>query len=181
MSETDWPRAILDFWFEEIGEDRWWERSEETDAAIAKRFGPLWAAEHDRPADAFLDTPDRALAAVILFDQFSRNLFRHTAKAFATDALALDIAEGAIDRGYDEAYSSDQRSFLYMPFMHSEDLADQERSLELFASLGEGSHEYARKHHDNIARFGRFPHRNEALGRETLPAEKEAVEQGSGW
>ncbi|MCA1750172.1 MAG: DUF924 family protein [Parasphingopyxis sp.] len=182
MNEADWPRAVLEFWFGEIGEQGWWAGSDATDAAIAERFGPLWEEQRDKPAGDFLATPERALAAVILFDQFSRNLFRGTAKAFATDALALEIAKGAIERGYDRDYSEAQRQFLYMPFMHSEKLADQERSLELFEALGdENSLKFAREHRDIIARFGRFPHRNEALGRDTPPAEKEAVEKGKDW
>lgn len=177
-----WPSEVLDYWFDEIGPDRWWSSGDSPDAEIKRRFGDLWEKLRRCRQDDFLGTPERALAAVILFDQFPRNLFRGTAKAFATDALALEIAKGAIGKGYDEGYSKAQRQFLYMPFMHSEAPADQQRSIELFEALGdENSLKFAREHRDIIARFGRFPHRNEALGRETLPAEKEAVAKGRDW
>lgn len=177
-----WAGEVLSFWFDEIGEKGWWSHSPEVDALCAERFGALHAAERERPAEAFLDGPEQALAAVILFDQISRNLFRDSAEAFATDGLALAIARGAIARGYDDGMPEAHRQFLYMPFMHSEDLADQERALELFGALGdEDALAFAREHHAIIARFGRFPHRNAVLGRETLPREKEAVEQGGDW
>ncbi len=182
MSKADWPGAVLDFWFEEIGEEGWWAGADSTDTAIAERFGPLLEGRRDRPAGDFLGTPERALAAVILFDQFSRNLFRGTAKAFSTDPLALEIAKRAIGKGYDAGYSEAQRQFLYMPFMHSEELADQQRSIELFGALGdEEALEFACEHRDIIARFGRFPHRNAALGREILPEEAAAAERGKNW
>lgn len=177
----NWIHDVLAYWFDEVGPQGWWSSENSPDAEINERFGELWEEQRHRPARAFLGSAESALAAVILFDQFARNLHRDDPRAFATDPLARAIAYGAIGAGYQADYSDDQRQFLYMPFMHSEDLADQQRSLELFGSLGEGSIKFARKHHDIIARFGRFPHRNEVLGRETLPQEKEAVEQGKGW
>jgi uncharacterized protein (DUF924 family) len=112
---------------------------------------------------------------VILFDQFPRNMFRGHAEQFATDHLGLQIAKAAIDRGYDEQLSGPERGFLYMPFQHSEDLDDQERSLLLFAGLGDPEQlRFARLHHDVIARFGRFPHRNPILGRTPRQPEIEA-------
>lgn len=177
-----WAQDVLSFWFDEIGEDRWWVRSDETDTTIKARFAALWEAHRHSTASDFLGMPDSALAAVILFDQFPRNLFRHDAKAFATDALARAIASGAIARGYDAGFDTHRRHFLYMPFMHSEDIADQERSLALFEGLGDDfALGFAREHHDLIARFGRFPHRNTALGRETLPQEEAAVKEGADW
>jgi uncharacterized protein (DUF924 family) len=180
--ERGWACEILDYWFEALGPDRWWTRSDATDAEIRTRFAALWEAQRRGKAEDFLGSPDEALAAVILFDQFPRNLFRHEARAFATDALALAIAEGAIARGYDAGFDTHRRHFLYMPFMHSEALADQARSLALFEALGDDfALGFAREHHDLIARFGRFPHRNPALGRETLPEEEGAVKEGAGW
>ena len=179
VAANDWTAELLDFWFDEIGAKGWWRRSDKTDAAIDRRFGALWDEQRTRDATDFLSEPDYALAAVILFDQFSRNLFRHTAKAYSADSLARAIANAAIERGYDGRMSEDQRVFLYMPFMHSEALSDQKRSLELFA--GDKNFKYARDHHDLIARFGRFPHRNDALGRETLTEEKEAVAKAEDW
>jgi uncharacterized protein (DUF924 family) len=113
-----------------------------------------------------------ALAGVILFDQFPRNMFRGHADQFATDHLALAIAKAASDKGFDGELQPKERGFLYMPFQHSEDLADQNRSLLLFTELGDDNQlGYARKHHDVITRFGRFPHRNAILGRTPRPDE----------
>ncbi len=145
-------------------------------------FRSLWEAQKGKPAGDFLADADTALAAIVLFDQFPRNMFRHEARAFATDALALEIAKAAIDHGYDGEFVESARAFFYMPFMHSESLADQERCVALFSAPGlEYNLGFARAHRDVIARFGRFPHRNEALGRATRPEEEEAISQGAGW
>lgn len=177
-----WVQEVLSFWFDEIGPERWWVRSETVDHEIKDRFTDLWAEKRTCEAADFLGSGEESLAAVILFDQFPRNLFRGAARAFATDRLARAIAEGAIARGYDGGMSGHERHFLYMPFMHSEDLPDQRRSLELFEALGDDfALGFARQHHDIIARFGRFPHRNAALGRETRLEEEEAVEEGADW
>ena len=174
--------AILGFWFDEIGPERWWTRSEETDAAIVVRFGPLWVEWRSRTPESFLGSADEALAATILFDQFSRNMFRGHADAFSTDPLALAIAKGALDRGLDIGMNADQRSFLYMPFQHSEAMADQQRSVALFTALGNAqSLDFAHKHHDMIARHGRFPARNAALGRADRPDEAAAIEMSRSW
>jgi len=175
-------RSILDFWFEEVGPDRWWTRSDATDETIRARFLPRWEEWRSRPAESFLATPPDALAAVILFDQFSRNMFRGDARAFATDSLARDIASGAIARGFDAMITPDQRVFLYMPFMHSEDLTDQDRSIALFEALGSADQiKYAHLHRDIIARFGRFPARNAALGRADRAGEAETIAATAGW
>jgi uncharacterized protein (DUF924 family) len=122
--------------------------------------------------EAFLGSARDALAAVLLFDQFPRNMFRGHADQFATDALARAVAKGAVERGFDAELPPERRGFLYMPFQHSELLEDQQRSLLLFTALGDpGQLGYARKHHDVIARFGRFPHRNAILGRTPRPDE----------
>lgn len=174
--------AILAYWFDELGSDRWWTRSDETDETIKERFEPLWHAWRSRTPESFLGTAREALAGVILFDQFPRNIFRGSAEAFSTDPLALAIARGAVDAGLDDALSQDERSFLYMPFMHSEELDDQDRALLLFTALGnQNSLDYAHKHHDVIARFGRFPHRNAVLGRSMRPGEEEAAKEGANW
>ena len=175
-------QSILDFWFNEIGPDRWWVKSDETDAAIHERFGALREEWRERTPESFLGSAKEALAGVILFDQFSRNLFRDSAEAFATDPLAIAIARGALDKNYDDALSEDERSFLYMPFQHSENIDDQERSVLLFTALGiANSLEFAKKHHDIIAQFHRFPHRNRVLGRAMRPGEEDAAAQGAGW
>ena len=124
------------------------------------------------PPESFLDDARTALAAVILFDQLPRNMFRGHADQFMTDPLALAIARAAVDRGYNQDMTKDEKAFLYMPFEHSENLADQRRALALFTALGDDwLLGFARKHHDIIERFGRFPHRNAILGRAPRPAE----------
>lgn len=181
-SSDEATRDILDFWFREIGPERWWERSAETDGAITERFRELWDDWRERTPDSFLGSSDEALAGVILFDQFSRNLFRGHADAFSTDSLALAIAKGALDRGLDKGMTDDGLSFLYMPFQHSEDIADQHRSVLLFTALGNAkSLEFAHKHEEMIAKCGRFPARNAALGRADRPGEAEAIEMSKGW
>jgi len=180
--DPDWVPAVLNFWLNEVGPDGWFDSSEEMDVRLTHMFRSLWEAQRGKPASEFLDDADTALAALVLFDQFPRNMFRHEARAFATDALALDIAKAALDRGYDEEFVEGARSFFYLPFMHSENLADQERCVALFSKPGfEDNLKFARMHRDIIARFGRFPHRNKALGRETLPEEADAVAEGAGW
>ena len=184
-SETpagDWADAILDFWLKELGEDGWWVRSPATDATITRRFRALWEEKQAEPATSFLGRADTALAAILLFDQFPRNMFRDDARAFSTDALAREIARGAIAHGYDVQTGGPVRAFFYIPFMHSEDLADQEHCLSLIDQPGlEENLAFAREHHAIVARFGRFPHRNAVLGRENRPGEEEAIAKGEGW
>lgn len=178
----NWTIEVIHFWFDELSPKNWWTKSEELDEQITERFQELWEEQKAKVASDFLATPETALAAIILFDQFPRNMFRNTAEAFATDHLALQIANEAIDREMDHKLTKDQRSFLYMPLMHSEDLEDQTRSLGLFTSLGtEDNIKFAKTHRDVIVQYGRFPHRNAVLGRESRPDEQTAIDQGSGW
>ena len=180
--DAGWVAAVLNYWLNEIGEDGWFNSSDEEDARLTHLFRALWEAQRDKPAEAFLEDADTALAALVLFDQFPRNIFRGEARAFATDGLARSIANAALERGYDDAFVDAARPFFYIPFMHSEDLADQEKSVVLFSKPGfETNLKFAIAHRDIIARFGRFPHRNAVLGRETLPEEEEAVKEGSHW
>jgi uncharacterized protein (DUF924 family) len=152
--------------------DQWWKGGAEIDHRIKERFLKLWAEKRQLPVESFLDDPLTALAGVILFDQFPRNMFRGHANQFATDHLALAIAKGAVDKGFDERLDPRERQFLYMPFQHSENLADQNRGVLLFTELGDEEQlGYAKKHHDVIERFGRFPHRNRILGRAPRPEE----------
>ncbi|OAN51812.1 DUF924 family protein [Sphingobium sp. TCM1] len=179
---ADWAAALLDFWFNQVGEAGWWSHDPALDKLCAARFETLWAKKQALPPDAFLDRADDALAAVLLFDQLPRNMFRGAAQAFATDALARGVARGAIAQGYDIQIGGTGRLFFYMPFQHSEALEDQQLSLTLFEGAGDPqSLEFAREHHSIIARFGRFPHRNDALGRETRPEEREAASHGLHW
>jgi uncharacterized protein (DUF924 family) len=167
-------REILAFWFSH-GRDAWWKADPGLDAEIRKRFEPLWAEQRENVPEHFLGSADEALAAVLLFDQFPRNMFRGHADQFSTDPLALAIARGAVERDFDDGMASDRRGFLYMPFEHSEDLRDQRRSLLLFTALGNAEQlKYAKLHHDVIERFGRFPHRNAMLGRKPTALEAAA-------
>ena len=160
-----WARDVLGFWFAQPKE-RWFRGGDAFDEEVRKNFRALWDEQRERLPEDFLEAPDHALAAILLFDQFPRNMFRSHADQFATDPLALAIAKGAVERGYDDGMASERRQFLYMPFQHSEEIADQRRSLLLFAALGEAEQlRYARLHHEIIERFGRFPHRNAILGR----------------
>jgi uncharacterized protein (DUF924 family) len=171
LTDTDWPRKVLSFWFEEIGPDGWFEQKDETDALIRQRFGTLYESLFKAAPAMSFDTADEALAAIIVFDQFPRNMFRGQPRAFASDDIAAAIARKAVERGFDSEVAEDRRIFFYMPLMHAENLADQEHCVALTSALTTDHVKYARKHRDIIARFGRFPHRNRALGRETTEAE----------
>ena len=172
----DWRADVLKFWFG-LTYDQWWKGGADVDHRIRQNFLKLWAEKRELPVDSFLADPLTALAAVILFDQFPRNMFRGHADQFATDHMALAIAKAAVDKEYDKELERKERGFLYMPFQHSENLADQDRALLLFTELGDADQlGYAKKHRDVIARFGRFPHRNAILGRAPRPEELAAGE-----
>ena len=159
---------VLGFWF---GADpkAWFEKNPAFDAEIRARFLPLYERAARGELKAWLENAESSLALVILLDQFPRNLFRGSARAFATDALAREAARTLVERGWDRNMSPEQRTFVYLPFEHSESLADQELSMRLFE--GNPNFEWARKHWEIIRRFGRFPHRNAALGRASTPEE----------
>lgn len=176
----NWPAEILSFWFEELDPKDWWAKSDTTDDQIRERFLELWEEQKSKTADDFLTAPETALAAVILFDQFPRNMFRDSADAFSTDHLAQQIAEKAVDLELDAQLPEDQRAFLYMPFMHAEDIQLQNRSVTLFTKLG-SNQKFANEHRDVIAKFGRFPHRNAVLGRQTRDGEQAAIDAGASW
>jgi uncharacterized protein (DUF924 family) len=166
-----WQEEVLAFWFG-LAPEQWWKTDPALDETVRDRFGKFWEEQREKIPAAFLGSADDALAATILFDQFPRNMFRGHADQFATDPLALAVAKGAIERGLDAAVAADRRGFFYMPFQHSERLEDQRQSLLLFTALGDARQlGYAQKHHDVIARFGRFPHRNAILGRAPRPDE----------
>jgi uncharacterized protein (DUF924 family) len=163
---------VLDFW-RKAGPERWFSRHDAFDEACRQRFLATYeAAARGDLADWELD-PHGALALVLLLDQFPRNMFRGTRRAYATDATAVLIAERAIERHYDQAVEPPLRRFFYLPFMHAEDPALQERSVALNEGLGDAdSIHWARHHRDIVARFGRFPHRNAILGRASTPDEE---------
>jgi uncharacterized protein (DUF924 family) len=181
MTEPTWVSEILHFWFDELGAAHWFVKSEATDALIRKRF--LWL--HERlVADEGIDctTRHQLLVAVIVLDQFSRNLFRDTPRAYAADPIARRLARRAIAQGLDVGMTAQERMFLYLPFEHSEDRADQAVSVELFAQLGNAEWtDYALKHKAIIDRFGRFPHRNAILNRHSSADEVECLKQREDW
>ncbi|HEY5804738.1 MAG TPA: DUF924 family protein [Lysobacter sp.] len=178
------PHDILTFW-QDAGYERWFSRDEVFDARCREE----WLATHHRAArrelDDWMDTAEGALALAILLDQIPRNVFRGSGHAYATDPLARRYAALAIERGFDHQVDPALRVFLYMPFEHSEVLADQERSVELAASIGgdagQNYLDYARRHRDVIARFGRFPHRNRELGRINTAEEQDYLDAGGGF
>jgi uncharacterized protein (DUF924 family) len=173
---TDWRSDVLEYWFG-LAPDRWWKADADLDEDIIDRFLDLWSEKRHLPASSFTADPLTAVAAVILFDQFPRNMFRGHAEQFATDTLALSIARAAVDAKLDDQLEPQERGFLYMPFEHSEDLADQRQSVALFTALGEDELlRFANNHYDVIERFGRFPHRNAILGRAPRSAEVAAGE-----
>lgn len=175
-SAPSWAGDVLDFWFEELSPKDWFLRSDAIDAVIASRFSTLPDEVAATDTSELLVTPRASLAAILVLDQFPRNLYRGTARAFAYDAAALRLAKEVIARGQDvdAGFNKDQRLFLYLPFEHSEDAGDQERSVKLISDLGDSTYTlFAEAHRDIIERFGRFPHRNEVLGRTTT--EEEAV------
>jgi uncharacterized protein (DUF924 family) len=166
-------QAICRFWFEETPAELHFASDPAFDATCAARFGALRDRVLAEQAAGWWDAGDTILAAVILLDQMSRNIHRGTPKAFEADPLARRLAGAAIDAGWDATMSPLARQFLYLPFMHAENAEDQARSLRLFEALGnEEALRYARAHADAIARFGRFPGRNAALGRPSSAAER---------
>ena len=179
---ADWASRLLVFWFDDHGIDDWYGGGPTFDEAVRDLAGDWHDALRALPADHFLTDPDAALAAVILLDQVPRNISRNHAAAFATDDLAGAIARGIVGRGWDRSLPEIRRPFAYLPFEHSEDIADQRESLRLMSQLADPMFgTYARKHFDIIDRFGRFPHRNAALGRATRPGEEAAIEEGKNW
>jgi uncharacterized protein (DUF924 family) len=164
------PRDVLDFWF---GQDRkaWFEKNPAFDEEIRQRFLPLYELGIGGKLGNWKQTPAGCLALIVLLDQFPRNMFRNSARAFAADALALEAAGHAVSMTYDKSMSVDERSFMYLPFEHSESPADQARSCELMKPLGDEIYRHALRHKEIIDRFGRFPHRNGSLARASTAEE----------
>jgi uncharacterized protein (DUF924 family) len=166
------PAEIVSFWGE-AGPERWFEQVDNFDQAIRLRFLPTYEVAARGGLAAWEERLEGALALVLLLDQFPRNMFRGDARAFATDALARGVADRALARGFDQVTDLALRPFFYLPFMHSEALTDQGRSVCLYEALGDAEQlRYATEHRDVVLRFGRFPHRNRALGRDTMPDEQ---------
>jgi len=171
MQRLATPDEVLAFW-RQAGPDRWFSKDDAFDQACRDRFMPTYEAAARGDLNEWELTPEGALAVILLLDQFPRNMFRGTRQVYKTDPAALMAADRAIERGFDHKVEPELRRFFYLPFMHSESLRHQERSVALNETLGGDSIKWARHHHDIIARFGRFPHRNAILGRETTPEEE---------
>jgi uncharacterized protein (DUF924 family) len=180
------PRAVLDFWFSDRARAVWFEKDKAFDAEIASRFGEAVQAAQGGAFDSWRQSPDGCLALLILLDQMPRNIYRGAAKAFLGDARARDVADDAIRRGFDRAQPFERRRFFYLPFEHAEDMANQDRAIDLFTralteaspaerEVAEVQLDYAHRHREVIRRVGRFPGRNAALGRETSAAEMEIL------
>jgi len=165
------PDQVIAFW-REAGPDRWFTKDESFDQACRDRFLLTYEAAARGDLNEWELTPEGALAVVLLLDQFPRNMFRGTRRVYATDPAALMTADRAVERGHDTRVDPALRRFFYLPFTHSEELRHQQRSVTLNEGLGDPDGlKWARHHHDIVARFGRFPHRNDILGRETTPEE----------
>jgi uncharacterized protein (DUF924 family) len=169
---------IIKFWFEEIKPEQQWAKDPKFDAMIAQKFGNVHEKAIRGELKPWRNNALGALAEIIVLDQFSRNIFRDTPSAFASDEFALEAAKEAIEKGYDKELDINYRSFLYMPFMHSESVNVHEIAMKLFNQKGlEGSYDYEIKHKNIIDRFGRYPHRNKILGRESTPEEIEFLKE----
>jgi uncharacterized protein (DUF924 family) len=179
-NEPAWVAEVLAFRIEDVGEPRWWTRDDALDARIRARFAGLHAQLADGPEPTPAGVRE-ALATVVVLDQFSRNLFRGEARAFAGDARARRVADAALARGDDRALPPAARLTLYLPFEHGEALADQDRAVALVGALGRADWtRYAEAHRAVIARFGRFPHRNAVLGRASTPEEIASLSEPMG-
>ena len=176
----DSKQSIVEFWFEETAPQQWFQVNPEFDQTITDRFLDTYHLAAQGQCDDWKMDPQGSLALCILLDQFPRNMFRGQPKAFATDKMALLISKHAIHRGFDQILKPVKRRFLFMPFMHSEQLGDQKKSVDLFASMQVDDpmgYEHALRHYREIERFGRFPYRNKALGRENTAEENEYLKK----
>lgn len=178
MAGTDKNALTVTKFWREAGADAWFAKNDAFDTEFRDRFLDLHYAAARRECDTWLADAEGALALMILLDQFPRNCFRGTGHMFATDPLARSLAAKAIAAGHDLAIDDELRVFLYLPFEHSEDMADQERSVALHEAHARSELSYAVDHRDIIQKFGRFPHRNRALGRETTPDEQAFLDGG---
>ena len=176
------PKDVVTFW-KEAGPDKWFAKNDAFDADFKTRFEAAHFSAARRELDGWLAKPDGALALMILLDQYPRNSFRGSAHQFATDPLALALANQAVAAGHHRAFEPQLANFILLPFEHSEDLPDQDRAIELFTTMRDETGDaeglkWAELHRDIIVRFGRFPHRNAALGRDTTPEEQAFLDGG---
>jgi uncharacterized protein (DUF924 family) len=168
------PQKIIDFWFADDVRKLWFNSTAEFDRSLRERFEDILKQADQGELDHWMETAAGCLALVIILDQFPLNMFRGNAQSFATEARSREVARVAIANGFDKVLAAEQQAFLYMPFMHSEDLADQQLAVEFFAQPGmESNLRFARHHHAIVETYGRFPHRNAVLGRTSTAAEIE--------
>ena len=177
-SPADLARAIIQFWCEELSPDQHWKKDPAVDRHIAERFGKVREQVLRTKAAGWRASPETLAAAILLLDQFSRNIHRGSAKAFEADPLALELCKEALDKGWVDKVEKPLPSFILMPLQHSENVEDQERSVAEFRDRDPLNHKFALLHRDHIKRFGRFPGRNRALGRVSTPEEREVIERG---
>ena len=182
-THAPWVGDVLRFWFEELEPADWFKKKDATDDLVRDRFADVHRAVFATPLAQLATDPETATAAIIVLDQFPRNMFRGTPAAFASDARALELARLAVDRGLDRQLAKNWRVFVYLPFEHSEALADQDTCVALMATLDDAEYNrYAEAHRDVIREFGRFPHRNDILGRRSTAAEEAFLAKpGSGF
>lgn len=167
-------KSIIEFWFNEPANKKWFKSTPEFDAKILEKYHLTWLQASNNQLDHWQETAESCLALIIVLDQFPLNMFRGTAKSFSTEAKAISVSRTAISNGFDKQLNSTQLSFLYMPFMHSEKLEDQNYSVKLFEqAVLEDNIRFAKHHRSIIERFGRFPHRNNILKRTNTPEELE--------
>jgi uncharacterized protein (DUF924 family) len=172
------PKDILQFWFSSDTRPHWFEASDAFDAKVRERFGALSERARAGEFDDWAKTCEGSLALILLLDQVPRNIHRNSAQAFNSDDKALGLAKAAVSAGFDMGVGKHERLFFYLPFQHAEDRATQDEAFRLVEALGDEKHTgYARRHHDIIHRFGRFPHRNAQLGRISTQAETEFLKQ----
>ncbi len=171
-------QEVVKFWID-AGAKKWWKKDPEFDAEINRRFGRIHQQACKGECDHWASTPEGALALILVLDQFSRNLHRNSRLAFAQDNKSAALVKAQVEAGNDRKMPSEVQAFCYLPLVHSEDLADQQQAVELMQSLGwEAALRSAIEHRDIIAEFGRFPHRNEVLGRDTTEAEQKFLDEG---
>tara|TARA_R100001509_G_C4874157_1_gene217935 strand:- start:1138 stop:1677 length:540 start_codon:yes stop_codon:yes gene_type:complete len=171
-------QPILDFWFKELTPKQWFAKSEELDNTIAKRFSDTLKAAAKGELWHWRETPHGRLAEVIVLDQFSRNIYRGSSRAFGQDVIALVLAQEAVEKGADKSLDASEKAFLYMPYMHSESALIHDEAMRLFSQPGlENNYKFEVRHKEIIDRFGRYPHRNRVLGRESTPEEEDFLKQ----
>tara|TARA_B110000908_G_scaffold161600_1_gene206146 strand:- start:853 stop:1389 length:537 start_codon:yes stop_codon:yes gene_type:complete len=171
-------KDVIQFWFEEISQAQWWKKDAQFDQLIASRFLGVHGQASRCELNRWRDTAAGRLAEILVLDQFSRNIYRNSPLSFATDSLALALSQEAIHSGADKAVGEDKRSFFYMPFMHSESAAIHKEAVSLYEAYGnEGNLKFELRHKAIIDRFGRYPHRNEILGRDSTAEEVEFLSQ----